>query len=191
MRTPRIPLRVLGVFAALVFAMAACGDSSDDSPETASDDGVETPDLDDGSDGTSDADEAEDSDSASAATATASVGGASYEFPDVVECEVDGETWGEGWRKLVAWSADGHDLLDITVGNAESESLGVRSSISIVIGTQNPNTLDEANPDEEWSDLFGDEAGVTASLTSSGASGTASVGQASGENGTAEWSFAC
>lgn len=115
----------------------------------------------------------------------------SHEFPDVVECEIDGETWGEGWRTLVAWSADGYDLLDITVGNAESERLGATSSISIVIGTQNPNTLDEANPDEEWSDLFGDGTDVNATLTPDGASGTTSVGQASGKVSTAEWSFAC
>lgn len=190
MRIERLSLRALSATAALLLALAACGGSDGDSSEATPDGGVESTDA---GRTTDDATAPDDDDGASASTAsaTASVGGASYEFPDVVECEIDGETWGEGWRSLVAWSADGHDLLEVTVGNEESESLGARSSISIVIGTQNPNTLDEANPDQEWSDLFGDEAGVTASLTPDGAAGTASVGQASGENGTADWSFTC
>ena len=196
MRAPRTSLRALFAIAALVLAMAACGDS-DDSSTAAPDENVDATDSGEGADDTSDpgdstdADQPDDTDTGDSGSATATVDGVTYEFPDVRECEIDGETWGEGWRTLVAWSADGHDLLDITVGNAESESLGAPSSISIVIGTTNANTLDNANPDQEWSDLLGDGPGVTASLASDGASGTASVGQATGEKSTAEWSFTC
>lgn len=180
----------------LALAAAACGDSVDDSTSDGTIEAPESessPDDETGDDSTGHDDAAEvDDDAGGTRMATATVDGTTYEFPRVVECEIDGETWGEGWRSLLAWSADGHNLLDITVGNEESSSLGVSSAISIVIGTQNPNTLDEANPDEEWSNLSGGGTPVAATLAPDGASGTASLGQASGGGPvTAEWFFSC
>lgn len=188
--TPSI--RAVLASSVLVLGAAACGDSGEDTTEgiglesslpdeTADDGGGEADDSSSGDDG-----------AGGVGMATATVDGTTYAFPDVVECEIDGETWGEGWRSLLAWSADGHDLLNITVGNEESSSLGAGSAISIVIGTQNPNTLDQANPDEEWSYLFGGDSPIAATLAPNGASGTASVGQASGGDPViAEWSFTC
>lgn len=176
--------------ALLLLTTAACGGTDDDagagsSVEPTGDDPAET----------AEAVEAGASDDATAEAsgrATVTLDGTSRSFPDIVECEVDGETWGEGWRRLVAWSEDGHDLLDITVGNEESESLGAVSSVTVVIGTQNPHTLDQGNPDQEWSETFGDGAAVAATLQPDGASGATSVGQASGGDPvTAEWSFTC
>lgn len=187
MRTRPGPTARTGVAAAaMLLAATACGGSGDDpGAEPTGDDAAESTDAEAGSEDDGGGD-------GSASIATVTVDGASHEFPDVVECEIDGETWGEGWRRVLAWSADGHNLLDITVGNAESESLGAGSSVDIVIGTQHPNTLDEGNPDQEWTTLFGDGTPVAATLAPDGASGTASVGQASGgDPAPAEWSFAC
>lgn len=170
--------------AALALALTACGGSdggaeadastsSDDATASASDPGAT----------------AEPSDGGAAGGGTATVGGATHEFPDVTECEIDGETWGEGWRRFLAWSEDGHDLLDITVANDESEELGVISSVQVYVGTQNARTLDEANPEQEWTTGLGGT--VSASISPDGASGTAEVAQASGDSGTVEWSFTC
>ncbi|MCH7232441.1 hypothetical protein L0U85_16505 [Glycomyces sp. L485] len=124
-------------------------------------------------------------------TGTATIDGVTYSFPDVRECEIDGDTWGEGWRHFLGWSEDGHSLLEVTVANDESQALGATSSLTITIGTQEANTVDGANPDSEWSDQFVGNEDFGADLSPNGAAGTTGVGMASGETGSAQWAFSC
>lgn len=187
----RSSFRAVVLAAFLVLAVVACGDDDETSGAT-TDDSSDASDTGSASGDDADSDDTGDKgDTGAPGVASVTVAGTGYEFPDVVECEIDGDTWGEGYRRLVAWSDDGFDQVDITVANEDSASVGVISSITVHIGLTNPNTLDEGNPDEEWSSLLGDGTDMTADLTPDGASGSASVGQASGETGTAEFSFAC
>ncbi len=66
------------------------------------------------------------------------------------------------------------------------------TGFDLAVGVINPRTLDEGNPDEEWTSSTG--GSVTPTLADDGASGTAEVttlGVDGATDATAEWSFAC
>ncbi len=117
-----------------------------------------------------------------------SVHGATYEFSDVTACEVGNDTSAD-WRQFKAWTDDGRTHVDITLASGADEWL---TGFNLAVGLANPRTLDEGNPDEEWTDGYG--GSVDGAPTNRGASGTAKVTtlDTSGPiHDTAEWSFTC
>lgn len=190
------------VVAALLTTLSGCGGGGDSSEtaapsRSASDSTLARSDDGDSSDTTADtADTTSPAADTAERGATVTVDGTTYEFPKIAECEIDGETWGKGWRKLNAWSADGYNHLDITIGNAESSRVGLTSDMTVTIGLTNPNTLDRGNPDEEWTTGLGTGDTMTSTLTPTGASGSAEVvggaqKQLDSPHAQASFSFSC
>lgn len=182
----------MGALILVAVVAFGCGDGSDTGDEQS------TADPAGATDAVSDesASEAADSSSEAAessgggASGTVTVAGETYHFSDVAECEIGGD-WGPDWRSFVAWTDDGHVHLSITLASGDDAWL---TGFDMSVGLQNPRTLDEGNPDEEWTTGLGGGS-VSHTLTDNGASGTADVTTLSVEDGAidavAEWSFSC
>lgn len=165
--------------------VTSCGDD-DDSPAGPAG-GAEEPDS-----GEADSAEADSGDapSSSAASGSVTVDGVTYEFTDVTECEVGGETWGPEWRSFIAFDEGGRNHVNITHAAAPDDWM---TSFDLDVGLQNARTLDEGNPDQGWTAGMG--GSVAATLTDTGAQGTAEVTNLDVVEGavdaTASWSFSC
>lgn len=198
-----LPARVMAVLCVLLLT-AACGDDGDtttaDTPEavadataptddTAAPDDADADPADDGDTGSEDDDSTE-APSTGTAGGTVTVDGATYEFTDVTECEVGGETWGPEWRSFIAFDESGHNHVHITHAAAPDDWM---TSVDVNIGLANARTLDEGNPDQSWTTGLG--GSVAATLTDTGAEGTAEVTDLDVVEGavdaTASWSFSC
>jgi hypothetical protein len=210
-----LPASVTAALCVILLA-AACGDDGDtttaDTPEAAddatapTDDTTAAPDdadadpAEDGEDGDdtdtdtddTDTDDGGSTDAPSTGTAggTVTVDGVTYEFTDVTECEVGGETWGPEWRSFIAFDETGHNHVHITHAAAPDDWM---TSLDVNIGLANARTLDEGNPDQSWT--TGTGGSVAATLTDTGAEGTAEVTNLDVVEGavdaTASWSFSC
>lgn len=183
------------VIAALLLAMLAvsCGGESESTGEapTGADDAptVDGGDADDDTESLAGGEgDDEPAGGVSGASGSVSVDGTTYEFTDVAECEVGGDV-GADWREFTAWTEDGHTHVNITLASGDDEWL---TGFSLSVGLANARTLDEGNPDEEWTTGLG--GSVAPTLTDDGAAGTAAVttlGVDGSSEATAEWSFSC